>query len=131
MALSGSFQEVPFAALLHHLHGLRATGALQLQSGKKKKVLQLEQGVEYTLHLSSVDVNHGFNLYPFNVNFQVVPGYDYGLRVTPTEAGDYRIVCNEFCGVNHHIMVGRVIVVDGASSTAAAPDQAEETGGDR
>ena len=73
-------------------------------------VLQLEQGVEYTLHLSSLDVNHGFNLYPFNVNFQVVPGYDYGLRVTPTEAGDYRIVCNEFCGVGHHLMVGKVLV---------------------
>ena len=36
--------------------------------------------MEYTLHLSSVDVNHGFNLYPFNVNFQVVPGYDYALE---------------------------------------------------
>jgi cytochrome c oxidase subunit 2 len=82
-------------------------------------VLQLQKDAEYILHLSSIDVNHGFNLYPFNVNFQVVPGYDYGLRVTPTEAGDYRIVCNEFCGVNHHTMVGRVIVVDGAESAAA------------
>jgi cytochrome c oxidase subunit 2 len=76
-------------------------------------ILRLEQGVEYTLHLSSLDVNHGFNLYPFNVNFEVVPGYDYGLRVTPTEAGDYRIVCNEFCGIGHHIMIGRVIVTGG------------------
>ncbi|NIP95433.1 MAG: cytochrome C oxidase subunit II, partial [Akkermansiaceae bacterium] len=42
-------------------------------------VLQLERGAEYILHLSSIDVNHGFNLYPLNVNFQVVPGYDYGL----------------------------------------------------
>jgi len=73
-------------------------------------ILQLEEGAEYTLHLSSLDVNHGFNLFPVNVNFQVVPGYDYGLRVTPTEAGDYRIVCDEFCGIGHHLMVGRVIV---------------------
>lgn len=73
-------------------------------------ILQLQQDVEYTLHLSSLDVNHGFNLFPFNVNFQVVPGYDYGLKVTPTEAGEYRIVCDEFCGIGHHIMVGRVIV---------------------
>ncbi len=83
-------------------------------------VLHLQQGAEYTLHLSSLDVNHGFNLYPFNVNFQVVPGYDYGLRVTPTEAGDFRIVCNEFCGVGHHLMVGRVVV--SAASTVAATD---------
>jgi len=82
-------------------------------------VLRLQKGVEYTLHLSSLDVNHGFSLYPINVNFQVVPGYDYGLRVTPTEAGDFRIVCNEFCGIGHHLMLGRVIVVDGQTGSAA------------
>ncbi len=75
-------------------------------------ILQLQEGVEYTLHLSSLDVNHGFSLYPLNVNFQVVPGYDYGLRVRPTAAGDFRIICNEFCGIGHHTMVGRVIVLD-------------------
>ena len=83
-------------------------------------VLQLEADASYTLHLSSVDVNHGFSLYPLNINFQVVPGYDYGLRVVPNEAGDFRIVCNEFCGIGHHVMVGRVIVVDAASGAAGA-----------
>jgi CheY-like chemotaxis protein/tetratricopeptide (TPR) repeat protein len=55
MLLSGSFQEVPFPALLHHLHGLRATGALQLQSGKKKKVLQIEQGHPVAVRSNLVD----------------------------------------------------------------------------
>src|SRR5690606_25670936 len=31
-------------------------------------VLKLKKGVEYTLHLSSADVNHGFSLYPVNLN---------------------------------------------------------------
>ena len=82
-------------------------------------ILKLRRGAEYMLHLSALDVNHGFNLYPVNVNFQVVPGYDYGLRITPTEAGDFRIVCNEFCGIGHHIMVGRVIVTDEAGREVA------------
>jgi cytochrome c oxidase subunit 2 len=73
-------------------------------------VLQLEQGASYTLHLSALDVNHGFSLYPLNVNFQVIPGYDYALRVTPSIAGDFRVICNEFCGIGHHIMVGKVVV---------------------
>ena len=99
-------------------------------------ILQLEKDKEYILHLSSRDVNHGFSLYPLNVNFQVVPGYDYGLRVKPTEAGDFRIICNEFCGIGHHIMVGRVIVVDGSpqAATAPTPETAEAAplaGGDR
>ena len=73
-------------------------------------VLKLKKDVEYTLHLSSVDVNHGFSLFPINVNIQVVPGYDYALRVTPNAAGDFRVVCNEFCGIGHHLMVGKILV---------------------
>jgi cytochrome c oxidase subunit 2 len=75
-------------------------------------VLKLKKGVEYTLHLSSSDINHGFSLFPMNLNFQVIPGYDYGLRITPNMAGDFRIICNEFCGIGHHMMVGKVLVTD-------------------
>ena len=73
-------------------------------------VLKLKKGAEYILHLSSVDLNHGFALFPVNINFQVVPGYDYGLRITPNKAGEFQIMCNEFCGIGHHLMVGKVIV---------------------
>ncbi len=74
-------------------------------------VLKLKKNTEYTLHLSSSDVNHGFSLFPINVNIQVVPGYDYALKVTPNKAGDdFRIICNEFCGIGHHYMIGKVIV---------------------
>jgi cytochrome c oxidase subunit 2 len=75
-------------------------------------VLKLRKGAEYTLHLSSIDVNHGFSLYPVNINFQVVPGYDYGLKIVPTEAGDFSVICNEFCGVGHHMMLGKVLVTN-------------------
>ena len=90
--------------------------------------LQLEEGVTYTLHLSALDVNHGFSLYPANLNLQVVPGYDYGLRITPNKAGEYRVVCNEFCGVGHHNMLGRIVVVAaGTKVAAAATAPGEET----
>ncbi len=82
-------------------------------------VLRLRKGAQYTLHLSSVDVNHGFSLMPVNLNFQVVPGYDYALRITPTTAGEFSLVCNEFCGINHHAMIGRLIVLD--TDAAATP----------
>jgi cytochrome c oxidase subunit 2 len=99
---------------------------LQAQMWSWLPVLQLEEGAEYVLHLSSMDLNHGFSLFPLNVNFQIVPGYDYGLRVRPTEAGEFQILCNEFCGVGHHLMVGKVIVQPqgGARSepTAMAPE---------
>lgn len=75
-------------------------------------ILKLKKGVEYTLHLSSVDLNHGFSLYPVNINFQVVPGYDYGLKIVPNKSGEFAVICNEFCGIGHHLMVGKVIVED-------------------
>lgn len=75
-------------------------------------ILKLKKGVQYTMHLSSVDVNHGFSLFPVNLNFQVIPGYDYGLRVVPNKSGDFRIICNEFCGIGHHLMIGKVVVED-------------------
>jgi cytochrome c oxidase subunit 2 len=90
---------------------------LQARMWSWDPVLKLRRGVAYTLHLSSLDLNHGFGLTPVNLNFQVVPGYDYGLRVVPTEAGDFRIICNEFCGIGHHLMVGSVIVVDSVGRT--------------
>ena len=83
--------------------------------------LQLQKGVQYTLHLSAEDVNHGFSLYPVNLNFQVVPGYDYGLRVVPNRSGDFRIICNEFCGIGHHLMVGKVTVLDAPATAGGTP----------
>jgi len=42
--LAGDLAELSFPALLHHLHGLRATGVLHLQSGKKRKAVQFREG---------------------------------------------------------------------------------------
>jgi len=73
-------------------------------------ILVLKKGEEYRFHISSMDVLHGFSLQPVNMNFMVFPKYDYVLTFKPTEAGEYAIVCNEFCGIGHHIMIGKIIV---------------------
>jgi cytochrome c oxidase subunit 2 len=73
-------------------------------------ILQLEMGEEYRLHISSMDLQHGFSLQPVNINLQVIPGYDYVATITPTSSGEFTIVCNEYCFVGHHTMVGKVIV---------------------
>ena len=75
-------------------------------------VLELDKGQSYRLHLSSVDWLHGFSLQPENINIQVHPGYDMVLTVTPTSSGEFSVVCNEFCGIGHHTMVGKIHVVD-------------------
>jgi cytochrome c oxidase subunit 2 len=74
--------------------------------------LELEKGQSYRLHLSSLDLQHGFSLQPVNINVQVHPGYEQVMTVTPTDSGEFGIVCNEFCGLGHHLMIGKVYVVD-------------------
>ena len=64
------------------------------------------------MHISSKDVVHGLSIQPVNMNFQVYPTYDYVLEFKPTEAGEYRIICNEFCGIGHHTMIGRIGVIE-------------------
>lgn len=73
-------------------------------------ILELEKGQEYKIHLSSMDYNHGFSLQPVNINIQVVPGYEHVVKMTPTSSGTFAIVCNEFCGIGHHSMLGRIYV---------------------
>jgi cytochrome c oxidase subunit 2 len=75
-------------------------------------ILELEKGQSYRLHLSSLDWLHGFSLQPTNINIQIHPGLEQVITLTPTEAGVFTVVCNEFCGLGHHTMVGRIHVVE-------------------
>ena len=73
-------------------------------------ILELEKDKTYRLHLSSMDWQHGFSVQPININMQVVPGYEMVLTVTPDQSGEYGVVCNEYCGIGHHTMVGKIYV---------------------
>ena len=75
-------------------------------------ILELKRGGTYRFHVSSLDFQHGFSIQPENLNFQVLPGYIYVITLTPDEAGEYQIVCNEYCGIGHNLMVGKIIVTE-------------------
>jgi len=89
-------------------------------------VLELEKGVSRRIHISSLDLMHGFSLQPVNINIQVHPGYEHVITLTPTAAGEYTIICNEFCGIGHHTMTGKIYVSEPKS---AAADQRLAEGG--
>lgn len=75
-------------------------------------ILELKKGQKYRLHLTAMDYNHGFSLQPINMNVQLVPGFEHVLTITPNQSGQISIVCNEFCGIGHHTMVGRMYIKD-------------------
>lgn len=75
-------------------------------------ILELKKDRTYRLLVSSQDLQHGFSLQPLNMNFQILPGYVYVITLTPTETGEFYIVCNEYCGLGHHLMVGKIKVTE-------------------
>ncbi len=87
-------------------------------------ILELVEGETYRLHISSIDWQHGFSLQPTNINLQIHPGYEMVVTLTPNEAGEFGIVCNEFCGIGHHLMTGRINVLDREAALAAGMELA-------
>ncbi len=75
-------------------------------------ILELEKDKQYRLHLSSMDWQHGWSLQPTNINIQAHPGYEMVLTLKPNKTGEFSVICNEYCGVGHHTMVGRIYVKD-------------------
>jgi len=73
-------------------------------------ILELEKDKSYRFHISSLDWQHGFSVQPININLQISPGYDMVLTITPDSAGEFTIVCNEYCGIGHHTMLGKIYV---------------------
>lgn len=81
-------------------------------------VMILQKDEKYNIHISSKDLMHGFSIQPINMNFQIYPGYDYVLHFKPTSAGEYKIICNEFCGIGHHTMIGKIVVIESDTDLA-------------
>lgn len=72
--------------------------------------LNVETGATVDIYLSTADVTHGMQIVGTNVNLMAVPGAVNYARVKFDKAGDYLVVCNEYCGVQHHNMAGRIHV---------------------
>lgn len=79
------------------------------------RVLRLQAGREYRLHLLSTDVVHGFSLVlgGSSYNLVLMPGMVATVEVRPERPGTYLLVCNEYCGIGHQWMWGQIVVEEG------------------
>lgn len=85
--------------------------------------IRVPRGVPVTFRLTSPDLIHGFQIVRTNGNAMVVPGYVTQFTTQFDRAGEYLIVCNEYCGLGHHNMFAHLIVEE--------PGQAGGAGGSR
>jgi cytochrome c oxidase subunit 2 len=75
--------------------------------------IRVPAGRPVTFRMTSPDVIHGFQIVGTNSNTMVVPGYVSQFTTTFDDPGEYLIVCNEYCGTNHHNMSATLIVEEG------------------
>ncbi len=72
--------------------------------------IKIPRGSEVTLYVTSLDVNHGFYIEDHSINLEVVPGQIARATVTFFQPGEFRIICNHYCGAGHQVMYGSVVV---------------------
>jgi cytochrome c oxidase subunit 2 len=77
--------------------------------------IRVPAGKPITFRLTSPDLIHGFQIVATNGNTMVVPGYVSQFTTVFDSPGTYLIVCNEYCGLGHHMMHGRLVVEGGRS----------------
>ena len=72
--------------------------------------IRVPVGRPVTFRTTSSDVTHGFQIVGTNANTMVVPGYVSQFTTVFRTPGEYLIVCNEYCGLSHHVMHATLIV---------------------
>lgn len=94
-----------------------AASAFNYDFGKDEKdtpikEIKIPKGSTVLFQITTKDVVHGFNVAGTNVNMMVEPGYISKLETKLDKPGIYTVVCNEYCGLGHHMMFGKVEVYE-------------------
>jgi cytochrome c oxidase subunit II len=85
---------------LQHLQGKREINELHVPLGQTIKLL-----------MTSQDVIHSFFMPSFRVKLDVLPGRYTMQWFKATKVGTYPIFCAQYCGTNHALMFGQVVVM--------------------
>ncbi|MBI3182777.1 MAG: cytochrome c oxidase subunit II [Myxococcales bacterium] len=76
------------------------------------EVLRVPKGRPVRLLLTSRDVIHSFYVSQFRIKQDALPGRYTQTWFTATRAGSFEVLCTEYCGVDHSIMRGEVLVLE-------------------
>ncbi len=95
----------------------------------KTDAMHLPVGVPVRILITSADVIHQFWAPEIRLKMAAVPGLVANLNFTPLRSGTYEIACSEFCGIDHSLMQGKLVIEPVADfnkwldtqKTAAAP----------
>lgn len=82
------------------------------EKGDPVRKISIPKGSDVLFQITTKDVIHGFQVAGTNVNMMVEPGHISRYETTLKNSGEFTVVCNEYCGVGHHLMFSTVEVYD-------------------
>jgi cytochrome c oxidase subunit II len=117
-----------WGAVLYHERGIAPADALPVFVVAKQWMWKLEhpggqreinelhvpRGLPVRMTMISEDVIHSFFLPALRIKQDVLPGRYTSMWFTPTRAGEFRLMCAEYCGTDHARMGGRIVVMEPA-----------------
>jgi cytochrome c oxidase subunit 2 len=89
--------------------------------------LVLPENADVDIYLSALDVQHGFEVPGTNLNLMAVPGAVNFAQHHFERQGDYRVICHEYCGLNHQNMTGKIRVVSASEYSRIQREMATRT----
>ncbi len=86
----------------------------------QREINELHLPVNATVRMTgtSEDVIHDFGIPAFRSKMDVIPGRYMTVWYHPTQEGTYHIFCDQYCGMGHSQMVGKVHVLSQADYEA-------------
>jgi cytochrome c oxidase subunit II len=86
---------------LQHTGGQREINRLHVPLGKPVKLTMISQ-----------DVIHSFFVPDFRVHMDVLPGRYTTTWFQATRTGRFNLFCSQYCGTDHSMMIGEIVVMD-------------------
>ena len=111
--LSGEFVESNLGSSVE-ADGSVTVRAIGQQYSFTPQCVVVPEDTPITFRATSADVVHGLLITGTNINTMLVPGYVSVLPIRFKAPGDHVMPCQEFCGIGHQGMWGKVRVVDKA-----------------
>lgn len=126
----------PSNAWSFHVYGKQWMWKVEHPDGKREiNEFHVPVNQPVKLTMTSEDVIHNFSVPAFRLKMDVLPGRYTTAWFEATKTGTYHIFCDQYCGVDHSKMVGKIHVLEpqdyqrwlaGGASTGAAVASGEE-----
>ena len=113
-------EEVPADAETIKVVGQQWFRSFEHADGTKEvNELHVQKDKPYRFEITSLDVNHAFNVPDWTLMIDAVPGRINTLWNMFTEDGEFLIQCREYCGFSHYNMKAKLFVEPAVTPVAA------------